>query len=294
MINSGIKWLWTTNGKLTSFLTVTAMLVYTIGCKQEAQRPAKAPAPASGIQVKSASDGIRFQTSVAEFVLNASGYLSAGLRNANGNLTLDQPDAETGQDVRIAGRKAGAHDFKFDLEHASISETSGKLGSTGKRLEVPGTSSSTGLSETLTVEVYDSFPRMALLSAHLAQRHAERCGTRRRVTSASSAECQARRFLALRRMRCGRLHGSSLKWGKDDVFPIPAKFSQENPFGTPVATKDDLGQVGGGIPVVAFWTRTSAKPSATLKRCRWRCRFRSRPDKDGLVRASVKVPRIPR
>ncbi len=50
-------------------------------------------------------------------------------------------------------------------------------------------------------------------------------------------------------------HGASIKWGKDDVLPITSKFSQENPFGAPVETKDDLGRVGGGIPVVAFWTR---------------------------------------
>src|SRR5215467_8579323 len=49
--------------------------------------------------------------------------------------------------------------------------------------------------------------------------------------------------------------GSSLKWGKDDVLPIPAGFSQENPFGVPVETRGDLGRVGGGVPVVAFWTR---------------------------------------
>ena len=40
------------------------------------------------------------------------------------------------------------------------------------------------------------------------------------------------------------------------MLPIPAKFEQQNPFGAPVDTKDDLGRVGGGIPVVAFWTRS--------------------------------------
>jgi len=49
--------------------------------------------------------------------------------------------------------------------------------------------------------------------------------------------------------------GSSLKWGKDEIFPVPAKFSRENPFGAPVESKDDLGRVGGGIPVIAFWNK---------------------------------------
>ncbi|MGH9453916.1 MAG: alpha-galactosidase, partial [Terriglobia bacterium] len=43
--------------------------------------------------------------------------------------------------------------------------------------------------------------------------------------------------------------GSSVAWGKNDVFEVPDHFSQENPFG---ASRPD--GIGGGIPVVAFWT----------------------------------------
>src|SRR6202050_1776612 len=51
-------------------------------------------------------------------------------------------------------------------------------------------------------------------------------------------------------------HGASIRWGKDNVFEIPKKFSQENQMGSLVEVEGDLGRVGGGIPVVAFWTRT--------------------------------------
>ena len=44
-------------------------------------------------------------------------------------------------------------------------ETGGKLGATGKHVEVIGHSATAGLDELLTVEVYDDFPAMALLSA---------------------------------------------------------------------------------------------------------------------------------
>jgi alpha-galactosidase len=275
-----------TTGKRTLLFLATAMLLSAGGCQQKAQQPAQTPA--SGIQVKSAGDGIRFQTSAAQFVLNASGYLSAGLRNANGNLTLDQPDPEAGQGITIAARKESAHDFKFDLEHASISDTSGKLGSTGKRVEVRGTSSSTGLSETLTVEVYDSFPRMALLSATLrndTQKDVELEGVwlqRHRLNAKLATPGAAPHEM-------WSFHGSSLKWGKDDVFPIPAKFSQENPFGAPVATKDDLGEVGGGIPVVALWTRTVGEAIGHIETLPLAVSIPIATDRDGLVDVAVKV-----
>ena len=46
-------------------------------------------------------------------------------------------------------------------------------------------------------------------------------------------------------------HGSSYDWGKDDVVKLTRTFSQPNVFGEMVK-----GGYGGGIPVVAFWTRT--------------------------------------
>ena len=205
--------------------------------------------------------------------------------------TLDQPDTETGEGITIAGRKGDAHDFKLDLEHALISETSGKLGNTGKRVEVHGTSSSTGLSETLTVEVYDAFPKMALLSATLKndtqreialedvllQRH--RLNAKLATPGAAPHEMWS-------------FHGSSLKWGKDDVFPVPAKFSQENPLGAPVATKDDLGEVGGGIPVVAMWTRSVGEAIGHIETLPLAVSIPVATDQDGLVQASVKYRRI--
>src|SRR4029077_20257551 len=139
MVQGTMKWMWTTTGTRTSLVVLAATFLSAGGCKQDARPSAQATSPLSGVQVKSASDGIRFETSAAEFVLNASGYLSAALRNSNGNPTLDQPDTEAGQGITIAGKKGEAHDFKLDLEHASISETSGKLGNTGKRVEVHGT-----------------------------------------------------------------------------------------------------------------------------------------------------------
>ncbi len=84
--------------------------------------------------------------------------------------------------------------------------------------------------------------------------------------------------------------GSSLKWGKDDVLPIPAKFDQQNPFGAPVDTKDDLGRVGGGIPVVAFWTRIMGEAIGHIETLPLVISIPVSTTKDGRVAAAVNFP----
>ena len=190
---------------------------------------------------------------MAEFVLMPSGYLKSSLKLDGHSVTLDDPGSAGGQGF-TAGRKS-VDDIAFDLAAARISETQGKLGRLGKKVEVTGVSKSTNLSETLTLELYDDFPALALLSASFRNN-----GTK--DVSLESISLQNHRLNASLADSTAAAHemwsffGSSLKWGKDDVLPIPAKFEQQNPFGAPVDTKDDLGRVGGGIPVVAFWTRT--------------------------------------
>jgi alpha-galactosidase len=272
----------------TVFLATILLLSGAVGCKQDAQ-PAKSSVEVSSIAVQSAEGGIHIQTTKADFVLNDSGYLSAALRTGSSALTLDQSDAKAGQDVIIAAKKDTGRDFKFDLGHASITDTSGKLGSTGKRVELHGTSASTGLNETLTVEVYDSFPNLALLSLTLRN-------DAQTAVNLESVSLQRHRLNAklanpsVQPHEMWSFHGSSLKWGKDDVFAVPAKFSQENPFGAPVATKDDLGEVGGGIPVVAFWTRAVGEAIGHIETLPLSVSIPVATDADGMVDAGLKVP----
>ena len=49
-------------------------------------------------------------------------------------------------------------------------------------------------------------------------------------------------------------HGASYDWGKDDVVKLTPGFSQTNFMGEMVK-----GGYGGGIPVVAFWTRAGRR-----------------------------------
>jgi len=222
------------------------------GCKKKEEQSAAAAPQASAIRVSTEADGIHVATPAAEFVLSASGYLKGSLSSGGKKLTLDDAGSEAGQRVRVAHRDV--HDFVFDLAHAKITEAQGKLGQLGKQIDVAGTSASAGLAETLTLEVYDDFPALALLSAsfrNAGQKDValENISLQQHRLNAALADAQAAPHAMW------SFFGSSLKWGQDDVLPIPAKFSQENPFGAPVETKGDLGRVGGGIPVVAFWTR---------------------------------------
>ena len=86
--------------------------------------------------------------------------------------------------------------------------------------------------------------------------------------------------------------GSSLEWGKNEILPIPAKFEQQNPFGAPVELKqgDDLGRVGGGIPVVAFWTRTMGEAIGHIETLPLVIHIPVQTTKDGRVEASVNFP----
>ena len=84
--------------------------------------------------------------------------------------------------------------------------------------------------------------------------------------------------------------GSSLEWGRDEIFKMPAKFTQENPFGAPVAVGGDLGSAGGGIPVVAFWTRNVGEAIGHIETIPLVIDVPVETAKDGKVEAGVKVP----
>ena len=270
-------------------MLLAAGLLQSAGCKNKEAQPAAGPAAAqtSATRVSTETDGIHVQTPVAEFLLGPSGYLQASLKSEGKMLTLEDPGNETGQQL-IAGR-AEVSDFVFDLAHANVRDATGKLGRLGKHIEVPGTSASTGLEETLTLEVYDDFPAIALLSATL--RNAGQKGVvldsvslQRHRLNAQLGDPQATPH------EMWSFYGSSLKWGKDDVLPVPAKFSQENPFGAPVEVEGDLGRVGGGIPVVAFWTRSVGEAIGHIETLPLVLSIPVETMKDGRVVAAVRLP----
>ena len=258
------------------------------GCTKEENKPAPAASPqVSAVLVESQADGIHLKTAQAEFVLTANGNLLARRVNGLGTLTMDEAGPTPGIAVKTGKQVIG--DFVRDLSHAEVREANGKLGKVGKRVDVNGHSSSTGLDEVLTVEVYDDFPSVALLSTSYKNSSGK-------AVALTSVALQNHRLNATLMDRSAKSHemwaffGSSLKWGKDDVLPIPAKFSQENPFGAPVETKGDLGRVGGGVPVVAFWTRNGGLAIGHLETLPLTISIPTQTTADGRVETAVNIP----
>lgn len=193
------------------------------------------------------------RTSTAEFQLTAAGYLQAKFLQNGQELTLDDPQAGAGSsaDYVVSGGKE-IRDFVLDLDHARITDASGRLGASGKRIEVTGKSQSiANLERTVALEVYDSLPNLVLASTSYKNTGTsdvtlDRVVTQQHILNASLSDPKARPYAMW------SFHGSSEAWGKDDVMRITDRFSRANPM--QLVMHNDENQTGGGIPVVAFWT----------------------------------------
>jgi hypothetical protein len=121
-------------------------------------------ASVSRIEVRSEAKGpLVIKTPTAEFDVTPRGYIKAFLLHNSQRVTLDDPTvAAAGGGVTVAGKLI--RDFILDLSKAVVIDAKGKLGNLGKRVDIAGHSAS-GLEETLSLEVYDDFPGMALVTA---------------------------------------------------------------------------------------------------------------------------------
>ena len=261
------------------------LILFAIGCgKQSAPSPPATENPGSLVQVAATTDGARLETPSAEFVIAPSGYIAARLVTNRGKLSLDDAGNDSGIQVTAAGKHLP--DAIFDVAHPQISEPRGRLGTRGKRIEVTGKNSAGDLEESLVVEVYDDFPNIALVSASIrnsgkSELKLDAIDVDRHRLNASLADPAA----APNEM--WSFHGASIEWGKDNVFEIPKKFSQQNQMGLLVEVKGDLGRVGGGIPVVAFWTKTVGEAIGHVETLPLVLSIPVETEADGLVDASV-------
>jgi alpha-galactosidase len=229
-----------------------ALLLLSLVCSCTRKQSVETHQEPSAIQVRVNSEsGIVIGTSAAEFQLFPSGYVQASLKRAGKGLTLDDAvSAPAADSITVNSREIA--DFILDLDHAKVSDASGRLGARGKRIEVSGASSSLpGLQKTLAVEIHDDFPTLALTSASYkntgsADVTIDRVTTQQHVFNASVSDPQAKPYAMW------SFHGSSEAWGKDDVMRISDKFTRANPM--QMMQHNDENQTGGGIPVVAFWT----------------------------------------
>ena len=235
-------------------LCVALMLTSALTNCNRPRSVAKTAPEASAISVAIKPGGpIIVRTSTAEFQLSAAGHLQAKFLHNGQELTLDEPEAKAGSsaDYVVSGGKE-IRDFILDLDHARIIDASGRLGASGKRIEVSGTSQSvTNLEMTIALEVYDSLPNLLLASTSYKNTGAndislDRVVTQQHILNASLSDPKAPPYAMW------SFHGSSEAWGKDDVMLISDKFARANPM--QLVMHNDENQTGGGIPVVAFWT----------------------------------------
>lgn len=270
---------------LVSFLLVLFAVV-SCGKTEKPSSVEQAAVAASKINVRPAADKITVTTPEAEFVLAPNGRLTGSLRKADGTATLDDPSPDSGQIVVLGSSQISA--LVLDLSGAKITNASGKLGNLGKQIDVIGKIPGTDLAETFTLEIYDDFPNLALVSMRLQN-------TGQKDLQLDSVTLQRHSFAAPAGASAPNnalwtFQGSSLKWGKDEIFPVPAKFSEENQFGTPIDTHDDLGKVGGGIPVVAFWSAHVGEAIGHIETVPLAISIPVKTTADGRVDASVRVP----
>ncbi len=266
-------------------VAVAGLLLFADGCgKQSAVSAPATKSQESQVRVTATASVLLVDTPAAEFTIAPNGYVAANLVTGDQKLSLDDAGGDSGVQVTAAAKELPA--AVFDLAHPQISEPRGRLGTNGKRIEVTGENSAAGLEESLVVEVYYDFPKIALVSLSIRN-------VGKNEVKLDAVDMDRHRFNAsladpaAAPNEMWSFHGASIQWGKDNVFEIPRKFSQQNQMGSLVEVKGDLGRVGGGIPVVAFWTRTVGEAIGHVETLPLVLAIPVKTESDGHVDASV-------
>jgi len=282
---------WTTQaiarvGNGFPLILAASVSMLSAGCNSKpAPAPAEPATPVSGVRVTLAPNQVVIDSPAAEFAVLPSGYVTASLLKPS-RLSLDSPDQQPGFRLKVSGKDIS--DFVFDVAHPRESHPAGKLGTRGTHVEIDGKSAATALAATLTVEVFDAYPNMALVSAQVRNPTAV-------DVSLDQLDLDAHRFNAsladpaAAPNQLWSFHGASIQWGKDNVFEIPKKFSQENQMGSLVNVEGDLGSVGGGIPVVAFWTRNVGQAIGHVETLPLVLSIPVHTQTDGQIEATVRL-----
>jgi alpha-galactosidase len=240
----------------------------------------------SAIRIASSGGGLVMSTPSAEFRLYSNGYLQANLLRDGKALTLDDGAGPSAANSVTQGKQE-LSDFTFDLDHAKISEASGRLGSPGTKVEVAGKSASFAeLQSTLILEIYDAFPNVLLSSVSFRNSgnleiSIGKVVTQRHLLNASLSDPSAAPY------SMWSFHGSSEAWGKDDVVQLKAKYTRANPMQTML--HNDENQTGGGIPVVAFWTGSVGEAIGYAETVPLKLNMPVKVDADQRVNASISL-----
>ena len=184
------------------WIAAAGLLLVANGCgKQAAVSAPPTKTQESQVQVTATANAVVVDTPAAEFSIAPDGYVAASLLSGGKKLSLDDAGSDSGVQVTAAGKELPA--ATFDVAHPQISEPRGPLGTKGKRVEVTGENAEAGLQESLVVEVYDEFPRIALVSVTI--RNAGKNDVKLDAVDVDRHRFNASlRIRRRRRTRCGR------------------------------------------------------------------------------------------
>ena len=263
-------------------IAIFVSLLGTAGCenKKAAEKPVAQKQSQVAVITPAAGDQPWIiRTKSAEFHV-LGGSVNAFLITNGSKLTIDSPlkPGESSDEIEVNGKQVD----DFALEGSpKTGDANGKLGTLGKRIEFASKSSSTGIEKTLAIEVYDDFPNMAIMSTAYKNTGTSdlrlgRILTQRHKLNASLAKADEKSY------QMWSFQGASVDWGKDEILPIPAKYSQPNVMGAPV----NQGH-GGGIPVNAFWTRTVGVAIGHIETLPLVLNMPVRVEEDGRVQTAI-------
>ncbi len=275
---------------VTTSIVVLVIAALLLACnKAEPPKKAAKPAPTqpSEIKVEVKSGGpLVLNTRTAEFDISPSGYVQAFLLKDGKRLTLDEPPLGAPGDSSYLTQKGKEVRFVLDFDKANVLESIGKLGR-GKHVDIPAHPlgpSGTGIERTISVEAYDDLPGMLITTTQYKNTGAV-------DFSIDQAVEQQHRFNAKLADPAAEpydmwsFQGSSYDWGKDDVFKLAQATSQPNEMGAVVK-----GGYGGGIPVVAFWTRSVGEAIGHVDTVPLTLSLPVKTAADGRVNAGLKIP----
>jgi len=269
---------------LAAFL-ICGVAFLLLSCSKPAPQPKAPPSQPSFVKVNVHDGGPAvITTSTAEFQILPSGFLQAILVKDGKRLTLDEPNVgSTGGSDSII-HDGQEFDFVPDFSQAKVLEASGKLGR-GKRIVIPGrplAPAGVPIERMLTVEAYDDFPNIVLVSSTYKN-------TGNADFEIDQAWMQQHRFnnheVKEHPYEMWSFQGSSYDWGKDVVQKLTRTSSQPNAMGEMVK-----GGYGGGIPVVAFWTASVGEAIGHVETLPWTLSIPVKVEKDGRVFTSIEVP----
>ncbi|HKW67270.1 MAG TPA: glycoside hydrolase family 36 protein [Terriglobales bacterium] len=198
-------------------------------------------------------------------------------------VSLDDPESYGSDFVVSNGKKID--DFHLDLAAAKVTDGAGRLGMRGETIEISGRSASIpSLEKELTIEVADAFPQMAFTTVVYkntggAPVRLEQVVAQQHRLNATQVDSQTKPY------EMWSFSGASEKWGKDDVMPVSTSFSRANVMET--VMHNDENQTGGGVPVVAFWTRSVGEAIGHVELLPWVMSLPVRTASDQRVSASL-------